>query len=191
MTLRVWNGSSFQLAPRKSIWNGSNWLEVKGSKIWNGSSWIDFLNLGVTTTSDYQFFPGSKGIQSREEIYSVFTIYSDFRYLLPGTAGSITGRIRDFNTNVCGWNQTKREFDPMVSRLIIEVSGNLTGTYSAMVEGTVISNAKSGSFDGSVTSFVWDTSLGDALPIDVNPFTGASFGPAGEGITTTTNVQLI
>lgn len=38
-TAKIWNGSSWVLAPFK-VWNGSSWTEAP-AKVWNGSSWVD------------------------------------------------------------------------------------------------------------------------------------------------------
>ncbi|NDG64278.1 MAG: hypothetical protein EBY29_12570 [Planctomycetes bacterium] len=48
MTLKVWNGSAWQLAAQMKVWNGTSWVSMnaldnaKSAKVWNGSSWVQF-----------------------------------------------------------------------------------------------------------------------------------------------------
>ena len=48
MTLKVWDGTAWQLVAQMKVWNGTSWVatnaldNAKSAKVWNGTSWVQF-----------------------------------------------------------------------------------------------------------------------------------------------------
>lgn len=61
MTIRIWNGSSWDISTNPQVWNGTGWQQVNFGYIWDGSNWQLFytrivvqaptITASVTTTS--------------------------------------------------------------------------------------------------------------------------------------------
>lgn len=45
MALKLWNGSSWNVAGGLKIWNGSTWTAAQTGRIWDGASWQTFYSV--------------------------------------------------------------------------------------------------------------------------------------------------
>lgn len=175
----VWTGSAWTLSPQKKIWNGSSWIEVKGAKVWNGSVWKEYLNASITSGSDAIFFGGGKGTEGYTTTFNGFSSFEPY--------GSVDGDIRGYPVLECYWSTTIYEISPQEWQFVVNVTGDISGTaYSVMIDGTVVTNAKTGSYSSGPNStlFQWMYTAGgsgDTIPA-TNPF-----GADG----TISNVQLV
>lgn len=88
-----------------------------------------------------------------------------------GAFGSIQGKILGADVNYCFWETiVYTGASPTDYRFEIELVGNYSSSaYAVRINGTTVTNAKTGSFGGTLTTFVWDLDLGDTLPSS-NPF---------------------
>lgn len=186
----VWNGSAWVISPQKKIWNGSSWVEVKGAKIWNGSAWKEYLNASITTGESSLYFPGGKGT----EYYTTYAYgYNDGNTYGPpfNAYGSVDGDIIGATVRSCYWTNTIYEVSQTEYELVVVLTGDYSGigTRAVMIDGTVVTNYKSGAYYPTGGGFDYDNTTifrysdpgGDTVPT-TNPF-------GGNG--TVTNVQLV
>ena len=166
MALYAWNGSSWVLAPQKKAWNGSSWLEAKGAKVWNGSAWKEFLNCSITTGNDGFVYGGGKGTEGyliSEHGYDGGDSY--------GPYGSYDGSIIGLAPYSCYWQSTLYDVSQPDYKFNVRLPGNVAGSKSILFDGSVITNAVSGTYDGgsNSTTFLWFNDNGDTVPT-TNPF---------------------
>lgn len=166
MALYVWNGSSWVLAPQMKEWSGSAWVEAKGAKVWNGSAWKEYLNCSITTGSTSYFFGGGKGTEYYTTSYYGYS-NGDFGY----TYGSYDGSVIGLAPYSFFWYTTVYEVSATEYSFYVRLPGNVTGSKSILFDGSVITSARSGTYDSgsNSTTFLWTYASGDTLPL-TNPF---------------------
>jgi len=161
MTLSIWNGTSWVASTGVKVWNGTSWVSASAGKIWNGSTWKDFL-FNLTAGGSSIFYPGFKGVESRTDSFYGYTNGSGTGYL-SGTFGSFSGQILGSNVSYFEWEGTAYEFSGNVGKWNVRLSGNVTSPVSVVLNGTVVTNSKTGTFDGTNTTWVWNSTSGDTV----------------------------
>lgn len=143
---------------------GSNFINFPGGK------GVAYYDLG-----SYGFTPGGTFVDVPDAFYSLS--YPAFG----SVSGQVTGSTGTTHTVVeCIYHFFTNETPLFNKQLIITVNGNLTNkTYTPYINGAAIAGAKTGSYNGSTTTFRWNegtTNTGSTIPgndtttPDTNPF---------------------
>lgn len=86
MPLKVWNGSSWVMAPKLRVWNGSSWVELnaadnaKTARVWNGSSWVQFhpgVRLNKYAAGAQDIVLTSSGVSTGTSAFATVTLTLD------------------------------------------------------------------------------------------------------------------
>lgn len=165
--LKIWNGS--WVVPsgfnRPKIWNGSTWV-IAQPRLWDGSSWGNQLTTGSTATivsggkgtAGYSLF--SYGFSPTGGTYVDYDGFYSINYIPIGSFDgqiSVGGTARSVSELVFH-NFASEDSGPgfYESKLTIKIAANVSGTsYTPYIDGAAIAGTKSGSWDGTNTTFTW------------------------------------
>jgi len=117
---------------------------------------VPSLGATVTTGSYGEFFGGGKGTEYYTKEWTGFNNASPESN--PPNFGSISGTVKDgYTTFQCYHYFASYEVSPTESEFTVNVTGNLTGSYSLEVDGTTVTSPSSGLyFSGpNTTYFNW------------------------------------
>lgn len=151
----------------------------------------------LTTGQDTNYFAGGKGVPYYTLITSGFTAgsgtygnyvdYGAYFSVTYNSIGSFFGKVliggTDYSVLELKHFRFTCETPVEESKLIIRIAGNVSGTYTPYIDGSAIAGSKTGSYDGTNTTFTWlkgTQNNGSAIPgQDTSTPTSNPFGNSG------------
>lgn len=124
---------------------------------------------GVVTTGSYNdTFGGGKGTEYYTKIWTGFNNAQPESN--PPNFGSISGTVKDgYTTFQCYHYFASYEVSPTETEFTVNVTGNLTGSYSLEVDGTIVTSPSSGLyFSGPNTTYFNWTGVSTTSPFGSN-----------------------
>lgn len=162
MSLQTWNGSSYTVASTIKVWNGSSFVDAAGAKVWDGSAWKEFLYGNLTSAAYSVYYPGSKGSESRTDYWSGYSDGSGTGYF-SSSFGSFSGQLLGCDVNVFAWSGSDWEISTDTGTWQVILTGNISTAKAIAINGTTITNSKTGTYSGGKTTWNWSSSSGDTV----------------------------